>query len=238
MRRSNRRAAPDPVCLFAIRLSTLKHQNSKYVFGIVLLSVQFLATGPSQAAGDPEAGQAKAGTCAACHGANGVSLNPEWPSLAGQNENYIVRSLKAYKNGTRDDVLMVGQVMSLSDQDMADIGAFYASQPMARLTADPDQVAAGERLYRGGNKEDRISACIACHGPNGRGNGPAAYPAVSGQHASYTQTALRAYKAGAGSGDAASGARTSDPNQMMRNIAQRLTDDEIEAVASYMQGLR
>ena len=197
--------------------------------------------GSVYAAGDAEAGKTKAATCAACHGAEGISLNPEWPSLAGQHESYIVKSLKAYKNGTRDNVLMVGQVMALSDQDMADIGAFYASQPMARMTADPDRVEAGERLYRGGDTDNSISACIACHGPAGRGNAPAAYPAVSGQHANYNAVALRAYKAGAGTQDssrASGGARISDPNQMMRNIAQRLTDDEIDAVSSYMQGLR
>lgn len=188
-----------------------------------------LAAQAATAQGSAEAGQTKAATCAACHGQDGNSLNPEWPSLAGQHEQYIVRALKAYRpGGTRNNVLMMGQVAALSDQDMADLGAYFATQKRAPLMADPALVAAGERLYRGGNKAKGVSACIACHGPRGLGNPAAAYPAVAGQHAPYTAGSLRAY---------ANSERESDPNQMMRNISSLLSDDDIVAVSSYIQGL-
>jgi cytochrome c553 len=181
------------------------------------------------AEGSVEAGQQKAATCAACHGPDGNSLNPEWPSLAGQNARYLEDALKSFRpGGSRENVLMLGQVAALSDQDMADLAAFYASQTRAPRTADPALIAAGERLYRGGNKDRGIGACIACHGPQGMGNPQAAYPALAGQHANYTAAQLRAY---------ASQSRKSDPNQMMRNTAAMLSEEEILAVASYIQGL-
>ena len=186
-------------------------------------------SGPALAAGSAEAGQAKAIVCAACHGMEGTSLNPEWPSLAGQNEAYLVRTLQAFKSGDRKNVLMTPQAMSLSDQDMQDLAAFFAGKTRQPQAADPKAVADGERLYRGGNKDTGISACIACHGPQGTGNGPAGYPALSGQHASYVASQLHRYR---------EGLRTSDQNQMMRNSAARLTDAEIDAVAAYVQGLR
>ncbi len=180
-------------------------------------------------AGSAEAGQAKSVTCAACHGADGNSLNPEWPSLAGQHESYIINSLQAYQSGARSNVLMSGQAAALSAEDIADLAAYFSAQTRTSRTADPALVAAGERLYRGGNRDSSISACIACHGPYGLGNPGAAYPAIAGQHATYTAAQLRAYR---------SGERATDPNQIMRNVAARLTDEEIAAVASYIQGLR
>lgn len=196
---------------------------------LILLSIACLQPGATLAQGSVEAGKARAVVCAACHGADGNSLNPEWPSLAGQHESYITSALQAFKKGTRQNVLMSGQAVPLSDQDIADLAAFFAAQPRQPKVADPAQVRTGERLYRGGNKDTTISACIACHGPDGRGNAPAGYPAVAGQQANYTAAQLRAYR---------SGERSSDPNQMMRNVAARLTDTEIAAVASYIQGLR
>lgn len=195
------------------------------------LAAALLVTGTTAgAAGSVEDGKSKAATCAACHGADGTSPNPEWPSLAGQHAKYTERQLKAFKDGDRANVLMQGQVMALSEQDMADLAAFYAAQPVPRLTANPKLVARGERLYRGGDRDRGISACIACHGPTGRGNPAAGYPVVAGQHATYNIAQLEAY---------ASGARKSDsPQQMMRNIASLLSDEDIAAVASYMQGLR
>lgn len=181
------------------------------------------------AEGSIEAGKEKAATCAACHGNDGNSLNPQWPNLAGQHATYIVRTLKAFKSGERKNVLMAGQVGALSDQDMEDLAAWFQSQKPVHRTADPELVAHGERLYRGGDIERGISACIACHGPTGRGNLPAAYPALAGQHATYTATQLKAY---------ADGSRKSDPNQIMRSIASLLNDNDIAAVASYIQGLR
>lgn len=183
----------------------------------------------ARAEGAADAGKAKAAVCAACHGADGNSLNPEWPSLAGQHDSYILNSLKAFKAGTRTNVLMAGQVAALSDQDMQDLAAYFGAQKRQNKTADPKLVTSGERLYRGGNKDSGTAACIACHGPEGRGNPPAGYPAIAAQYATYTAAQLKAYRAGE---------RSSDPNQMMRNVAVRLTDSEIESVASYVQGLR
>lgn len=197
------------------------------ILTIVIAAV--VPAGASEPQGSAEAGQTKSVVCAACHGADGNSLNPEWPSLAGQNEIYLLRSLKAFKSGDRDNVLMSSQAQPLSDQDMADLAAYFASKPRQLKTADPKLVINGERLYRGGNKDTAVSACLACHGPNGAGNAPAGYPAIGGQHAAYVAAQLKAYR---------SADRGSDLNQMMRNNAARLTDAEIEAVASYVQGLR
>ena len=182
------------------------------------------------AEGSAERGQQRAATCAACHGADGNSLNPEWPSLAGQHPKYIVRSLNSYRpGGGRNNVLMLGQVSALNDQDMQDLAAYYATKGIQTRTADPALVDAGERLYRGGSRERGISACIACHGPTGRGNPAAIYPSLSGQHAVYTANQLRLYK---------SGERQNEGSQQMRNIAAAMTEEDILAVSSYIQGLR
>ena len=197
------------------------------IFALVMMAA--LPAAASGAQGSIEAGQSKSVQCAACHGVDGNSLNPEWPSLAGQNADYLVRMLKAFKSGDRSNVLMNSQAVALGDQDMLDLGAYFASRPRQLKTADPKVVAAGERLYRGGNKDTGVSACIACHGPEGSGNGPAAYPAIAGQQATYVAAQIKAYRAGQ---------RTSDLNQVMRNNTARLTDAEIDAVSSYIQGLR
>ena len=194
------------------------------LFGLLLLTAT-----DAMAAGSAERGASISITCAACHGSTGISVNPEWPNLAGQHEKYTIQTIRAYQSGDRQDVLMTGQAMSLSDEDIVDLAAYFAEQQSAQGNADPALIAAGERLYRGGDRDKAISACIACHGPSGRGNQPAAYPAVAGQHASYTANQLRAY---------ATGARKSDSNQVMRNIAALLSEDEIIAVSSYIQGLR
>jgi cytochrome c553 len=195
-----------------------------------LLALGLAAAAPAIAAGDAAAGQAKAITCAACHGADGNSLNPEWPSLAGQHPAYTIKQLQAFKSGARQNVLMSGQAMALSDQDMADLAAYFASQKPAKKTADPALVKTGEQIYRGGNKETGAPACLACHGPDGLGNITAAWPQVAGQHATYTAAQLAAYRSGQRS--------TDGDTQIMRNVAARLTDDEIKAVASYIQGLQ
>lgn len=180
-------------------------------------------------AGDPEAGREKAAPCAACHGVDGNSVNPAWPSLAGQHAGYVIDQLRAYQDGTRQDPMMAPMATGLSEQDMHDLAAYYAAQTPAQLEADLETVELGERIYRGGNQETRVTACIACHGPTGQGNPPAGWPRVAGQHAEYTAAELREYR---------SGQRTTDMNSIMRDIAQRMTDEEIEAVANYIQGLR
>jgi len=208
-----------------------KIMRSKYA---ALIAISLLATAAGAnplVDGSPEAGQAKSATCAACHGPQGRSVNPQWPSLAGQNARYLVEQLKAFKEGARSDMLMTAQAMALSEQDMRDLAIFYAAQaPDPKVVANPASVAKGAALYRGGDQENRVAACTACHGPTGQGNPAAAYPMLKGQHATYTATQLRAY---------ASGARKSDgPTRIMREIAARMREDDIMALASYIQGLK
>ncbi len=181
--------------------------------------------------GDAEAGKAKAITCGACHGGDGNSVNPVWPSIAGQHATYLVEQLHAYKNGVRNDPLMMGQVMMLTDEDMKNLAVYFSEQPVAaRAVSDPAVIDRGARLYRGGDRDNRVAACIACHGPTGRGNPAAAVPAIQGQYAIYNAVQLRAY---------ASGARKSDgTTRVMRDIASQLSEDDIVAVTSYMQGLQ
>ena len=197
-----------------------------------LASLLLLGTGVSAESlidGSAEAGKTKSTTCAACHGADGVSVNPEWPNLAAQNARYLYEQLMAFKSGDRQNVLMSSQAMGLSDEDMMDLAVYYESQDLPpRAVANAELVDMGERLYRGGDQEAGISACIACHGPRGLGNPAAAYPKLRGQHATYTASSLKAYR---------SGERESSMNKVMNNIAARLDDEQIEALASYVQGL-
>lgn len=196
---------------------------------LISLIAMVAIAGVSQAAGDAEAGKTKAQVCFSCHGVNGDSTNPAWPKLAGQNAGYIAKQLADFKAGTqRSDPLMTAQVAPLSPQDMEDLAAFFAKQKPSQGSAEEDKVAIGKEIYTGGKPAQGLAACMACHGPSGSGNPAAKYPRVSGQHATYTIKALKDFR---------SGARKNDPNNMMQNIAERMTDWEIEAVASYMQGL-
>ena len=197
--------------------------------GLALAAFEVQAS--SLVEGSIEDGKAKSITCAACHGPEGNSANPLWPNIAGQNAPYILAQLKAFKEGARQDPLMTSQAMLLSDEDMADLAVYFESLPAAaQAVKDPGTVGRGEGLYRGGNLETGVAACIACHGPTGDGNPAAKYPALRGQHADYVAKTLRDY---------ASGARTSDgKTQVMRDIAGRLRDDEIAAISSYVQGLK
>ncbi len=197
----------------------------KYTALISLLSLLAMSV---QAAGDPEAGKAKAQACIACHGVNGVSTNPAWPKLAGQGAGYTAKQLADFKAGKRNEPLMVAQVASLSPQDMADLGAYFEAQKPDIGAADENLVELGEKIYRGGNKETGVSACIACHSPTGAGNPPAKYPRLGGQHAPYVVKALKDFR---------DGKRSNDPARMMQSIAAKMSDAEIEAVASYVQGL-
>jgi len=204
--------------------------NAKLTATSLALSL-LMTAGAALAEGDVAAGQAKSSTCVACHGVDGNSVNPEWPSIAGQHASYIVNQLKAFKSGTRQNALMAPMAMTLSDQDMADLAAYFSSQSMRGKEADKDKVAAGEKLYRGGNPSSSTAACIACHGPGGRGNPGAGYPAIQGQHSTYVVAQLNAYK---------SKSRTTDDavNRMMQDVASQLTAEEVAAVAAYVQGLR
>ncbi|HHJ13748.1 MAG TPA: cytochrome c4 [Gammaproteobacteria bacterium] len=197
----------------------------------VLAATISLAAGSASAlaAGDAAAGQAKAAACAGCHGADGNSVNPIWPKLAGQHAKYIEKQLKDFKAGeTRKDATMAGMVAALGEQDMADIAAYFSGQKRTPGSADESQVELGEKIYRGGNPTTGVAACIGCHSPTGSGNPAANFPSISGQHAAYVEKQLK---------DFASGARKNDAGKMMRNIAARMTEEEIKAVASYVQGL-
>lgn len=180
-------------------------------------------------AGDAAAGKQKSATCVACHGTDGNSTNPEWPKLAGQHPAYVVKQLHNYKDGERVNATMNGMAAPLSDQDIEDLAAYFANQEIVRGEADPELVESGERLYRGGDLAREISACSACHGAVGAGNAAAKFPALAGQHALYIELQLKAFR---------SMTRANDAGQMMRNIAMKMTDADIKAVASYIQGLQ
>ena len=185
-------------------------------------------TSVSVAAGNATAGKAKSASCAACHGADGNSMNPTWPKLAGQSASYIVKQLADFKAKKRNDPLMSFQASALSAQDMDDLGAYFASQTGSQGGADEKLAVAGAKLYRGGNKAKGVAACIACHGPTGAGNPAAKFPKLSGQHAAYVEKAMKDFRAGS---------RSNDMNKMMQNVAEKMSDKEIKAVASYISGL-
>ena len=183
----------------------------------------------AQAAGDPEAGKTKSASCVACHSADGNSVNPEWPKLAGQHEGYLVQQLLYFSDGERDNAIMKGIVANLADEDRADLSAYFASQKVTFGAADPKLVELGERIYRGGNSESGVAPCMGCHGPNGAGNPGANYPALRGQHAKYVENQLHGF---------AEGNRINENSiTMMQITASRMTNKEIRAVASYIQGL-
>jgi cytochrome c553 len=205
-------------------------KSAHYLLLSVLLGGSLAAASASAQEGSVEAGRTKAATCAACHGVDGNSVTPDWPMLAGQHAGYIVRQLRAFKEGERTDVTMKPFADMLSEQDMLDVAAYFAAQTPTPKGADPALVTLGQQIYRGGVPARNIAACIACHGPEGDGNPLAAYPRVSGQHAAYVTKQLRAYQTGDRRSDV-------DLNQMMRNVADQLFEDEIRALASYVQGL-
>jgi len=183
------------------------------------------------ASGDAQAGKAKAAVCAACHGTEGISSIPINPNLAGQVPGYIAAQLKAFKNGDRANAIMASQVTALSDTDMADLDAYYASLPanvvMALSDVDKELAEAGAAIYRGGFAERGISACMSCHGPSGHGI-PKNYPRVSAQHKEYLEQQLLAYKKGERKGY----------NGIMWNIAFGLSELQIKQLSAYMAGLK
>lgn len=194
------------------------------------------------AGGDPEAGREVSGTCVACHGRDGNSPQGMWPNLAGQHAGYLYQQLKDFKAGEeRRSAEMSGMVAGLDDQDMRDVAAFYADQPHKVMGAeDEDRVRRGEQIYLGGIPGKGVAACVACHGPRGRGNPAADYPRVGGQWSQYLLAQLQAFAAGHGheSGeDIEQNQRVNDNNAMMRSLAGRMSEEEMRAVAEYMAGL-
>ncbi|MFJ4608601.1 c-type cytochrome [Pseudomonas atacamensis] len=198
---------------------------------IVSLLLTVGISGVAHAAGDAAAGQAKAAVCGACHGPDGNSMAPNFPKLAGQGERYLDKQLHDIKSGKRVVLEMTGLLTNLSDQDLADIAAYFASQKGSVGAADPKIVARGEALFRGGNLEKGLPACTGCHSPNGAGNAAAGFPHLGGQHAQYIAKQLTDFRKEADG-------RANDGDAMtMRTIARKLSDEDIAAVSSYIQGL-
>lgn len=181
-------------------------------------------------AGDAEAGKAKSATCAACHGADGNSLAPTFPKIAGQGERYLIKQIKDIRDGNRQVPSMAPFVAGLSDADIADLAAYFSAQVPTTGGAKEELVELGQRIYRAGIESKGVPACLACHGPDGKGVEAAGFPRLAGQHDAYTQAQLTAFSMNQ---------RTNDgDSRMMRDIAYRLHTTEIEAVSSYIQGLR
>jgi cytochrome c553 len=215
---------------------------ARRLVAITVLSLGF-AAGASAAetagAGDAAAGATKAATCTACHGLNGNSANPEWPVLAGQNAHYLRDQIERFRGGKRVNVLMAPMVQNLTDADIADLAAFFSTQTPTGNVADPSYWQAGEKLYRGGDATRGIPACSACHGPVGRGNPAAGYPALQAQQSVYTVKQLDAYSTDLRYTKDAAGKPQAGANAVMMNvIAARLTAEDRRNLASYIQGIR
>ena len=201
---------------------------------LVSLLLTLGVTGIAQAAGtalvgDAAAGQAKTAVCGACHGPDGNSMAPNFPKLAGQGDRYLLKQLHEIKDGKRQVLEMTGLLANRNDQDLADIAAYYSSQKNSVGAADPALVAQGEALFRGGNLEKGMPACTGCHSPDGQGNAAAGFPHLGGQHASYIEKQLTDFR---------EGDRTNDGDSMiMRGIAAKMSNKDIKALASYIQGL-
>jgi cytochrome c553 len=198
-----------------------------YFINFILLSVFSL----NISAGNVEKGKEKSAACITCHGDAGVSVNAAWPKLAGQHASYIASQLYEFQKGTngkRNNAVMHGIALTLSNTDIEDLSAYYASLDNSIGVTDDKYVTLGQSIYRGGNLEYKIQACISCHGPNGQGNLPAAIPSLSGQHSTYIYTQLKNFQ---------SKKRSNDPNKMMRNIVYRMSEDEMKAVSEYIEGL-
>jgi cytochrome c553 len=218
---------------------TLSLPPVRRLLAVSLLTLGFATAATAAEKGDATAGAAKAATCTACHGLNGNSVNPEWPVIAGQNASYFSDQVLRIQAGHRPNATMQPMVKTLTAQDIADLAAFYATQTPTGNEADPSYWKAGEKLYRGGDAARGIPACSACHGPLGRGNPAAGYPALQAQHAVYTVKQLDGYAADTRYTKDPNGKAQSGPNaEMMKVIAARLTAEDRRNLASYLQGIR
>lgn len=203
--------------------------KSAFILIAALLTCSVAHAQTPLAKGNAKKGAKKAAVCASCHGKKGNSQNAQFPKLAGQNAQYVYNQLKAFKSGKRKNAIMKGMASSLSDQDMQDIAAYYSRQKMSVGAANPELVDKGQQLYLGGDPENGIPACAACHSPTGAGNPAAGYPHLAGQHAQYLATQLKAFRSGKRSG--------TDLAKVMDSVSNQLTDKQIKTVASYLQGL-
>lgn len=176
--------------------------------------------------GNISAGQTKSEVCQGCHGPDGNSFSPDWPNLARQNANYLAKQIHDFQSGARQDPTMSSMVVGLGEQDIRDITAYFSSQT---VNADPTATSSlGKKIYLGGNRYNHVPACAGCHGPNGVGNGPGMIPRLAGQKPGYVAKALRDFK---------TEARSNDRNKIMRDIAAKMTEKEIDAMALFLAGM-
>lgn len=197
----------------------------RFIIGLIIAAFSMSVL----AQGDAAHGKTLTTVCMACHGADGNSPAGTFPSLAEQNPRYLVKELHAIKSGARSVPEMTGMLDNMSDQDMEDLGAYYASLTIKPGAADPKLVKEGEAIYRSGIRRKHIAACTSCHSPTGRGYDAAKFPALAGQWPQYVETQLKAFR---------DGSRTDDgTSKMMRTTARDMSDGEIKAVASYIYGL-
>ncbi len=201
--------------------------SSTLLAAVSLLSISFT----SWAGGNVEAGQEKSSTCQGCHGADGNSYGPEWPHLAGQHADYIVKQVQAFQDGKRSDPTMSAMVAGISKEDIDDIAAYFESKA---ITTQEDKgnakiVSAGKTIYKGGNYYKGIPACAGCHSPLGAGNRPGSIPALAGQRVQYVIKTLKDFR---------SGTRNNDVNSIMQNVAVNMSDNDINAVAAYVAEMK
>ncbi len=192
-------------------------------------SAEIVTSTPAKAiyAGDVKSGQEKSAMCVACHGADGNSLVAIYPKLAGQSASYLTKQLADFKSGARKDPVMVGMVAALSEKDMQDLGAFFAVQTSTAGVGTASD--AGHQLYFGGDAKKGITACVACHGVKGKGMAQAGFPALAGQNADYLKKQIASFR---------DGSRGNDRNDMMRNIAIKLSDSDVDELVKYMSSLK
>jgi cytochrome c553 len=200
----------------------------RHIKAVLLGLSSLMAVSITQAA-DIEAGKSKTLVCAACHGADGNSVNPIWPRLAGQHASYIAKQLRDFKTMKRMDPTMQGMAATVQDADIDNIAAYFESQKRAPANFDKSLLELGQNIYRGGIAETSVAACMSCHSPSGSGNGPAGFPSLKGQHPEYIVTQLQKFK---------DSARTNDSGKMMRGVANRMSDKEMKAVAAYIAAMK
>jgi cytochrome c553 len=186
-------------------------------------------------AADAAAGKTMSAACSACHGADGNSVVPTFPKLAGQGDAYLIKQMRDIRDGARPVPTMAGQLDGKSDEDLANIAAYYSSQAKSGGKTKPELLELGTKVYRSGVAARNVAACSACHSPSGHGNAPAGFPSLAGQHAEYIATQLKMYRKGY---EDEIGRTTDGDAKIMRTIAFGLSDGEIEAVSSFIAGLK
>ena len=197
---------------------------------LVTLFVATVCLWQNAIAADAAAGKDKSVACQGCHGMDGNSYSGEWPNLAAQHASYISKQSHNFQTGERKNETMTGMAATLSKEDIADIAAYFSQQSIKpeATEIDANLLVSGKKIYKGGNRYSGVPACSGCHGPNGAGISPSAFPSLAGQKVNYIVKQLTDFR------DAK---RENDPREIMRNIAARLTDNEIKSVAAYINSL-